>query len=129
MPGGEKRRRGGAVDHPELCRITEDLVFTEPFSENAERNRFNDLIEDDVRALQRDEALRAEAARLKLTFLTSAQALLHGDLHTGSVMSLGEDHRVIDSEFAFFSSSGVRDAFTKLHRGDVFGKIVLDHSG
>jgi NADPH:quinone reductase-like Zn-dependent oxidoreductase len=31
---------------------------------------------------------------------------------------------VIDSEFAF---SDVRDALAKLHSGDVFGKIVLDH--
>jgi D-arabinose 1-dehydrogenase-like Zn-dependent alcohol dehydrogenase len=31
---------------------------------------------------------------------------------------------VIDSEFGF---SEVRDAFAKLHAGDVFGKIVLDH--
>lgn len=32
---------------------------------------------------------------------------------------------VIDSEFGF---SEVRDAFAKLHKGDVFGKVVLDHS-
>jgi NADPH:quinone reductase-like Zn-dependent oxidoreductase len=32
---------------------------------------------------------------------------------------------VIDSEFGF---SEVRDAFAKLHAGDVFGKIVLDHT-
>ena len=32
---------------------------------------------------------------------------------------------VIDSEFGF---SEIRDAFAKLHKGEVFGKIVLDHS-
>ncbi|PYE51883.1 S-methyl-5-thioribose kinase [Deinococcus yavapaiensis] len=106
LPSDEKRRLVGDFDNPELCRITEDLVFTEPFSEAAERNRFNDLVANDVRDLQGDESLRAHAARLKLTFLTSAQALLHGDLHTGSVMSLGDDHRVIDSEFAFVGPMG-----------------------
>src|SRR5688572_7311444 len=32
---------------------------------------------------------------------------------------------VIDSEFGF---SEIRDAFAKLHKGDAFGKIVIDHS-
>jgi NADPH:quinone reductase-like Zn-dependent oxidoreductase len=32
---------------------------------------------------------------------------------------------VIDSEFGF---SDIRDAFAKLHKGDVFGKIVIDHT-
>jgi NADPH:quinone reductase-like Zn-dependent oxidoreductase len=32
---------------------------------------------------------------------------------------------VIDSEFGF---SEIGDAFAKLHKGDVFGKIVIDHS-
>jgi D-arabinose 1-dehydrogenase-like Zn-dependent alcohol dehydrogenase len=32
---------------------------------------------------------------------------------------------VIDSEFGF---SEIGDAFAKLHKGEVFGKIVIDHS-
>jgi D-arabinose 1-dehydrogenase-like Zn-dependent alcohol dehydrogenase len=32
---------------------------------------------------------------------------------------------VIDSEFGF---SEIRDAFAKLHKGEVFGKIVIDHA-
>ncbi len=32
---------------------------------------------------------------------------------------------VIDSEFGF---TEIRDAFAKMHKGDVFGKLVIDHS-
>jgi 5-methylthioribose kinase len=43
---------------------------------------------------------------LKWVFLTRAEALLHGDLHTGSVMVTESDTRVIDPEFAFFGPIG-----------------------
>ena len=44
--------------------------------------------------------------QLKLKFLTSAEALVHGDLHTGSIMVTEEDTRAIDPEFAFFGPMG-----------------------
>ena len=37
-------------------------------------------------ALQRDSAWKAAAQELKRSFLGKAEALIHGDLHTGSVM-------------------------------------------
>jgi 5-methylthioribose kinase len=42
----------------------------------------------------------------KLQFLTSAEALIHGDLHTGSIMLTPTDTRVIDPEFAFVGPMG-----------------------
>ena len=38
--------------------------------------------------------------------MTSAEALIHGDLHTGSIMMTTEDTRVIDPEFAFIGPMG-----------------------
>jgi 5-methylthioribose kinase len=38
--------------------------------------------------------------------MSSAEALLHGDLHTGSVMLTVDDTRVIDPEFAFMGPIG-----------------------
>jgi NADPH:quinone reductase-like Zn-dependent oxidoreductase len=35
---------------------------------------------------------------------------------------------VVDSEYAFGSDDGVREAFGRLAAGDVFGKIVIDHT-
>jgi 5-methylthioribose kinase len=71
--------------NPELCKITEDLVFTEPYHEN-ERNRYPKEIEPQVLALQADEGLHTEVAQIKEKFMTHVQALIQGDLHTGSIM-------------------------------------------
>jgi 5-methylthioribose kinase len=89
----------GAIS-PELCEITEDLVLTEPFS-GAERNWFQDELADAAASLQTPE-LKAAAGELKFAFMTRAEALLHGDLHTGSVMVREGSTRAFDSEFAFY---------------------------
>ena len=50
--------------------------------------------------------MKLEVAKLKEGFLTHAQALIHGDLHTGSIMVTEEDTKVIDPEFAFYGPIG-----------------------
>ena len=100
---GDARRRQmiARFANPELCAITEDLVFTAPFVP-APSNRIDDEVQDLAEAVFADAALRSEAARLRWELRTSCEALLHGDLHTGSVMVAPGDARVIDPEFAFF---------------------------
>lgn len=39
-------------------------------------------------------------------FRERAQALIHGDLHTGSVMVTSDSTQVIDPEFAFYGPMG-----------------------
>ena len=41
-----------------------------------------------------------------LRFCERAQALLHGDLHTGSVMVTHESTQVLDLELAFYGPMG-----------------------
>jgi 5-methylthioribose kinase len=90
----------------ELCRITEDLVFTDPYRE-APLNRWNrPHLDADKRAFEADSALKVAAQARKYQFLTAAQALIHGDLHTGSIMLTPTDTRVIDPEFAFVGPIG-----------------------
>jgi 5-methylthioribose kinase len=69
-----------------LCKITEDLIFTDPYRE-AEQNRWTSPWLDATAARFRED-LDAHVAisRLKLRFMASPEALLHGDLHTGSIM-------------------------------------------
>ena len=89
-----------------LCKITEDLVFTDPYRE-APLNRWTrPHLDAQKQAFERDSALKVAAQALKLKFMTSAQALIHGDLHTGSIMATAEDTRVIDPEFAFIGPMG-----------------------
>lgn len=87
--------------NPELCRITELLIFTDPYYD-ADTNDIPSDIVDEAHALWADEDLKCQVAQLKMAFLTRAEALLHGDLHTGSIMVRGDDLRVFDAEFAFY---------------------------
>ena len=89
-----------------LCKITEDLIFTDPYRE-APLNRWTSPQLDAYAANWRDDGdLKVAVSRLKLKFLSSAEAMLHGDLHTGSVMLTPADTRVIDPEFAFMGPMG-----------------------
>lgn len=89
------------ADNVELCDITENLVFTDPYFA-AGLNRHTPQLDDMVAALRADRDLKVEAQHLKYLFTASTQTLLHGDLHTGSVMVTDEDTRVIDPEFAVY---------------------------
>ncbi len=106
LDAADKREIMQGFFNVELCRITEDLVFTEPYLPDAPRNRWNPRIDDDVADFQADDQLKAEAAKLKYRFMNFGQALIHGDLHTGSIMANDHDVRVIDPEFAFFGPMG-----------------------
>jgi len=89
-----------------LMRITVDLVFCDPYRFN-ERNRHTSPQLDEVVAdLRSDSRLKVAAAHFARTFLNEVQALVHGDLHTGSVMVTKGDTRVIDPEFAFYGPIG-----------------------
>jgi 5-methylthioribose kinase len=106
--------------NPELCKITEDLVFTEPYR-YTERNLFHAELTPQVLALQADEALRVEVAQMKAQFMTHAQALIHGDLHTGSIMLNQDETYAIDPEFAFYGPMG-------FDLGAVIGNLLLSYA-
>jgi len=89
------------ADNVELCDITENLVFTDPYFE-AEMNRHTPGLDAVVAELRSDRDLKVEAQKLKHLFAAKAETLVHGDLHSGSVMVTPEDTRVIDPEFAFY---------------------------
>ncbi|MDA2962277.1 MAG: S-methyl-5-thioribose kinase [Actinomycetota bacterium] len=97
--------------NPELCLITEDLVFTEPYFP-ADRNSYLPENEVDAKAIENDKQMVLEMGELKYKFMTQAEALLHGDLHTGSVMVKSDENgneistRAFDSEFSFYGPIG-----------------------
>ncbi|WIV20519.1 S-methyl-5-thioribose kinase [Paenibacillus polygoni] len=91
--------------NPDQCKITEDLIFEEPYR-LSERNNYSPSIEDEAEALRTDRELHLEIAILREKFLTEAQALLHGDLHTGSIFVTSESTKVIDPEFAYYGPMG-----------------------
>jgi len=88
-----------------LLRISVDLIFLDPYVETW-RNRFVPELGDWARALREDIDLKTAVARHRNAFLSNRQALLHGDLHSGSVMVTEDDTRVIDGEFSTFGPIG-----------------------
>lgn len=93
--------------NPELCDITENLVFGEPILNYNGRNDVFPPVKDFVeKEIYGDKPLKAEVARLKFRFMNHAQSLIHGDLHTGSVFINQEHTFVFDPEFAFFGPMG-----------------------
>ena len=82
----EKKRRVKFYTNPELCKITEDLVLTEPYYDYKGRNIITPGNEDFVRRfLYEDE---------------------HGDLHSGSIFANETGLKVLDPEFAFYGPMG-----------------------
>lgn len=95
------------ADNVELCDITENLVFSDPYFD-AKLNHFTTPQLDGIVAeLRADRDLKVEAQRLKHLFTANAETLLHGDLHTGSVMVTDTETRVIDPEFAFYGPMAI----------------------
>lgn len=90
----------------ELCKITEDLIFTHPYDDSA-TNAYNPALPRvAIDRIQRNPLLRAAVGELKYAFMTRAETLLHGDLHVGSVMVSADETYVIDPEFAFYGPMG-----------------------
>ncbi|OAE35827.1 hypothetical protein AXG93_4225s1310 [Marchantia polymorpha subsp. ruderalis] len=63
-------------------------------------------LDEDVRSLREDIELKSEIAELKARFCERTQPLLHGDLHTGSIMVTETSTKVIDPEFSFNGPMG-----------------------
>ncbi|CAI8789433.1 S-methyl-5-thioribose kinase [Bacillus pseudomycoides] len=101
----EKRVLDGKFVNPDLCKITEDLVFTDPFG-NYETNDYEKELQPVLDELWCDKKLKLQVAQYKYKFLTRKEALIHGDLHTGSIFSSPSETKVIDPEFATFGPLG-----------------------
>lgn len=103
----EKKQMVKEYINPDLCDISEQLVFTEPFGNFLNENEVIDSMNGFVKEnIYDDNLLRLECAKLKFNFMNNAQALLHGDLHTGSIFINETSIKVIDPEFTFYGPIG-----------------------
>ncbi|AXI38413.1 MAG: S-methyl-5-thioribose kinase [Bacillaceae bacterium] len=102
----EKKALVQKFTNPELCEITEDLVYTEPFYDCEQNDVFPETREFIREEIWNDSKLALETAKLKFDFMTKAQSLLHGDLHTGSIFIKEDSTKIIDPEFAFYGPAG-----------------------
>ena len=101
LTGPGKKQLQATFVNEHLRKLQEDFVYTNPYMES-EENNWNPLVDDVVQAVRADSALKIAIAEMKQAYMTHGEALIHADLHTGSIMLNGQDTRVIDPEFAFF---------------------------
>ena len=105
LTGVAKKELQAKFINPHLCKIQEDFVFTNPYMESPDNN-WNPEIDAEVQAVRANGELKLALAEMKAGYMTNGQALIHSDLHTGSIMVNETDTRVIDPEFAFYGPMG-----------------------
>ncbi|MGX4687304.1 S-methyl-5-thioribose kinase [Vagococcus sp. JNUCC 83] len=111
----------------DMCDISEDLVFTEPYYDYKKQNI---ILEDNQSFVEefiyQNEELIAQVAMLRDKYMNYAQALVHGDLHSGSIFANEDGIKVIDPEFAFYGPMGydignvIGNLFFSLANNDFF---------
>ena len=117
----QKKAEVSRFTNPELCQITEDLFFTDPYIDH-ERNQFDAALLPQVVELRNDAPLKLAVAGLKHRFLSKAEALLHGDIHSGSIFVAEGKLKAIDAEFGFYGPIG-------FDVGSVLGNQLLNYCG
>jgi len=90
----------------ELCKLTEDFIFTFPYVDHASNYVNPQTNAYALKVFRGDPAYLKRVLYYKELFLSKPDALLHGDVHTGSLMAGPNATYVIDSEFAFFGPFG-----------------------
>lgn len=116
----------------DLIKITEDLVFTFPYNDVRERNVY---IEENKAFLKEkvcnNKKLQLTSALCCEKFKNYKQSLIHGDLHTGSVLvKYSKDENflsnvkmyVVDPEFAFYGpiAYDVGNVLAHLHFAKIY---------
>jgi len=103
----EKRKLMSQFVDNALIHLTESVIFYEPYVTHS-NNRWTkvDILDKEVAAIQADANLHFQVSLLKDKFMNYSQALIHGDLHTGSIMVTQDETKAIDPEFAYFGPMG-----------------------
>ncbi|MEN0087396.1 MAG: S-methyl-5-thioribose kinase, partial [Pseudomonadota bacterium] len=89
----------------EITAITEALVFTDPYYD-AEMNNHTSGLDGVVAQLRSNVELKQRVQAMLMRFASNTETLLHGDLHSGSIMSTADESKVIDPEFAQYGPMG-----------------------
>ncbi|MFT4725786.1 MAG: 5-methylthioribose kinase [Granulosicoccus sp.] len=106
MKSADKKADVGVFSgNVEIPAISESLVFTDPYFV-AQRNSHNSLLEPVVTALRSNVELKSCVQKMLMKFASNTETMLHGDLHSGSIMSTDSESMVIDPEFAQYGPMG-----------------------
>jgi len=104
----------------ELCKLTEDFVFTFAFMDHDTNDSFAQGHES-AQKLFKDMKFKKAVLELKYKFMNQTDTLLHGDLHTGSIMLNKKDTYIIDPEFSFVGPFG-------FDVGALIGNLIMSYT-
>ena len=108
----------GYYENATLKAITNTYVFTIAFLESSDKTMPHAWFTPRPKSAR----LLENVALLKTLFHTPSPHLIHGDLHTGSVLVREEEIAVIDAEFALFGP-------ISFDIGNLFAHIIMDTFG
>ena len=74
------------IMNTELCKITEDLIFTDPYMYNKNNRWTSPHLDKQKKEIENNDDLKIAVSRLKIKFMSETQSLLHGDLHTAHIV-------------------------------------------
>ncbi len=107
MAAAEKKERiAFFCGNAEIGRLAEHLTFTEPYLETPQNRWTTPELDELAGAIRQDDALKRAVSAVKQSFMAEPQALIHGNLHTGSILVTETDTKVIDPICACFGPIG-----------------------
>ncbi len=105
IPGRKRTLEQQFNTNHDLCKLTEDVIFTFPYMQHDSNQIFSGM-EEEAKKLRDNTVFKNKMLDLKYIFMNQRDALLHADLHTGSIMANEDETFIIDPEFAFFGPFG-----------------------
>jgi 5-methylthioribose kinase len=90
----------------EIPAITEGLVFTDPYYDAA-MNHHTSGLEPIISEMRANADLKGQVQAMLVKFSSNTETMIHGDLHSGSIMATEHQIRVIDPEFAQYGPMSV----------------------
>lgn len=107
-------QKSGYYENATLKSISENYIFRFPHIANHEALSIPSFF----KPLPKNATFYQGMDRLVNLFLNAKETLIHGDLHTGSVMIKEDKIAIIDAEFSFFGPLG-------FDMGNLFAHILL----
>lgn len=98
----EKKQMTDCFQNTDLCNLTKQLVFSEPYFLAENNSISKDLYVIAQELLFQNQKLIDEVKSLENSFFGKKEALIHGDLHFDSIFVSLNDIKIVDPEFAFF---------------------------
>eukprot|EP01080_Neovahlkampfia_damariscottae_P003585 gene3585-6320_t len=99
------KKAGYFSGNHDLCHLTQEVVFQQPFYTH-NNNSWTNGLDDIVKEVQADKQMKFASLKLLDKFRSYQQCLVHGDLHTGSIMVNQERTAIIDGEFCVYGPMG-----------------------